>query len=151
MIPTHNSLVHARFSSASQSYQTHAKVQQEIGKRLCERFDYYTITPTQVLDLGAGPGVFSQALKKRFATARITAFDLSTDMLSHLKSTWRRPIHKVAGDMQRLPFKTNAFDVVFSNQVIHWANDCAQLFKEIERVLTPSGVFVFFYARTRYV
>lgn len=136
-------IVQRRFSKASQSYQTAAKVQQEIGCRLSERFEYYTIEPKHVLDLGAGPGCFSQILKKRFSKATVTAFDISYAMLKQAKSFWRRPIKKVVGDMQVLPFKSNSFDVIFSNQVIHWAKDCVVLLKEVERVLKTGGVFVF--------
>jgi malonyl-CoA O-methyltransferase len=138
-----HSIIQTRFSNSSHTYQETAKIQSEIGRRLCDRFDYYTIEPTRILDLGAGPGIFSLALKKRFPKAHVTAFDLSHEMLKQVKSSWRRPVRKVAGDMQSLPFKSDSFDVIFSNQVIHWAQDCVALFKEVKRVLTTSGVFVF--------
>jgi malonyl-CoA O-methyltransferase len=138
-----NSLIHKNFSRASQSYQEHAKVQYEIGQRLCERFDYYQISPSQVLDLGAGPGVFSHHLKKRFPKSTVTAFDLSEAMLKKVKRRWRSPIGKVVGNMNVLPFKDDAFELIFANQVIHWLDDSQALFKEISRVLKPKGVFVF--------
>lgn len=139
----HHSLVRTRFSKAANSYAKNAKVQYEIGSRLYERFNYYHIEPSHILDLGSGPGIFTHHLKKRFPKSLVTAFDLSELMLKKIKRKWLSPITKVAGDMSALPFKSDAFDVIYANQVIHWASTQENLFKEIARVLKPSGVFVF--------
>lgn len=136
-------LIKSRFSRASDSYLNHAKIQGEIGARLSERFDYYTLTPSNVLDLGAGPGLFSHQLKARYPKSQVTAFDLSESMLKKIKKKWRKPLNKVMGDLATLPFKDDAFDVIFANQVIHWIEDKPLLFKEIFRILNPKGVFVF--------
>ncbi len=138
-----NLLVQNNFSKAARSYQAHAKVQYEIGQRLLERFDYYTLEPKHILDLGAGPGLFSHALKKRFPKSLVTALDCSSLMLKKIKRKWLTKINKVAADMSCLPFKNDSFDIIFANQSIHWANDYQLLFKDISRILKPGGVFVF--------
>jgi len=138
-----NLLVQNNFSRAANSYQEHAKVQFEIGQRLIERFDYYSLDPQHILDIGCGPGIFSHQLKKRFPKSLVTAFDNSSSMLQKIKQKWRYKIAKVAGDMESLPFKNNSFDIIFANQSIHWADDYNLLFKEISRILKPTGVLVF--------
>ena len=137
------SLIQSNFSRAADSYSLHAKVQLEIGKRLCQRFEYYKLMPSRVLDLGSGPGVFTHQLKSRFPKAHVVALDISHPMLKQIKRRLRRPISKIAGSINLLPFRDKSFDVIFANQVIHWASSFEVLFKEIHRVLKPSGVFVF--------
>lgn len=139
----HQTQIQANFSKAAKDYSAHAKVQQEIGRRLMQRFDYYKLKPERALDLGAGTGYFSQQLKKRFNQCQVVAFDLSESMLKKIKKGILKPVSRVKGCMTRLPFKTNSYDIVFANQVIHWHADYLTLFKEIARVLKPSGVFVF--------
>jgi len=42
----------------------------------------------------------------------------------------------------QIPFETNSFDVVFSDNVLEHLVDPVSTFKEIRRVLKPGGVFV---------
>lgn len=135
--------IQSNFSRAAKSYQNHAKVQFEIGQRLCQRLDYYKIEPMTVLDLGAGPGPFSYLLKQRFPKARVIALDISESMLKVIPRRWRYKLDKVAASMAELPFKTGSMDIIFANQVIHWHQDSLGLFKELRRVLKPGGVFLF--------
>ena len=52
------------FNTHAPQYEQVAKIQHEIGERLFERLHYLKIQPRYILDLGCGPGVFSQRLKK---------------------------------------------------------------------------------------
>ena len=129
------------FDNAAASYEKAAIVQNEIGKRLLERLDYIKIDPARILDLGSGAGQFSRALKKRYPKAQILSLDLSFAMLKQSKSQqalWRKwPL--VCGSMEALPFADKSFDLVFSNQVIHWAEDIPALAQEILRVMQVDG------------
>ncbi len=50
---------------------------------------------------------------------------------------------RIQGDIGRLPFRENTFDIVTANMVVEHLYAPAEQFKEIERVLKPEGVFVF--------
>jgi SAM-dependent methyltransferase len=52
-------------------------------------------------------------------------------------------VNRVRGDIGRLPFRDNSFDVVTANWVVEHLDDPARQFAEIERVLKPGGVFIF--------
>lgn len=136
-------LVARNFSRASQTYLAHAKLQQEVGNRLLQRFDYLKINPARILDLGAGPGVFTRALAQRFPHASVIATDISSAMLGNIRRRWRYNPLKVTADMAFLPFSANAFDVIFANQVLHWGVFGAPLFQELHRTLAPGGVLLF--------
>lgn len=133
------------FNKQAAGYEQAAKVQLEIGERLFERLHYLKINPRYVLDLGCGSGVFSLLLKKHYPKAEIIALDLAPAMLIQAKKKqgWRRKWPLVNGDMTKLPFANAVFDLVFANQVIHWAEPLAPVFAELNRVMNHSGCLMF--------
>ncbi|HTL48809.1 MAG TPA: methyltransferase domain-containing protein [Verrucomicrobiae bacterium] len=46
---------------------------------------------------------------------------------------------RLMGDMNRLPFADQSFDIIFSHSVIHHCKDLKTLFSEFARVLRPGG------------
>jgi SAM-dependent methyltransferase len=50
---------------------------------------------------------------------------------------------KVRGDMTRLPFKDDSFDLVTANMVVEHLDQPDVQFREVSRVLRPGGVFIF--------
>jgi malonyl-CoA O-methyltransferase len=137
--------VRRSFDSASASYDTAAAVHSEIRGRLLERLDIVRLQPQVVLDLGAGTGHASRALKRRYRSARVIAVDLSPAMLgaAQRQQSWWRRFECVAADAHRLPFKDASVDMVFSNLMLQWCHDPDAVFREIRRVLKPQGLLHF--------
>jgi malonyl-CoA O-methyltransferase len=133
------------FNAHASDYVKAAKVQREIGDRLFERLDWIKLKPRYILDLGCGPGTFSRQLKKRYPDALVIGLDLAHAMLREAKSLqgWRCKWGLVHADMTRLPFASGLFDLVFANQVIHWANPLSDVIREINRVMAPNGCLMF--------
>ncbi len=134
------------FNRQAKVYDSVAKVQYEIGSRLLERLDYLKIDPHYILDLGSGTGSFSTALQKKYPKAVIVSLDLSHTMLKVAQQKQRWYWSKTAlvnAAMEALPFKTGHFDLIFSNQVIHWTCSMSRLMKELNRVLTVNGCLLF--------
>ena len=63
--------------------------------------------------------------------------------LAKSKQGWRQKAHLLKADMHALPFADNQFDLIFSNQVIHWSESIPTLFRELNRILTPGGCILF--------
>lgn len=133
------------FDRAAGEYEKAAVVQNEIGQRLLERLDFIKINPQRVLDLGCGAGQFSLALKKRYPKAQIVAIDISKKMLQQAgnKQTWRKKWSLIQADMANLPFQPGSFDLIFSNQTIHWSDNAQSLFAELQRVMATDGCLLF--------
>lgn len=133
------------FDTHATSYEQSAKVQHEIGNRLFERLDYLKIAPRYILDLGCGTGIFSQLLKKRYRAAEVVSLDLSINMLKETqqKQGFRRKWSMVNANMLHLPFVDGAFDLVFSNQTLHWGTPLAQVLREVNRVMAQDGCLMF--------
>ena len=96
------------------------------------------------LDLGCGhaflPPWFGSA-DRRLDLDRwqATGIDLDSRALSaHTGLKWR-----VRADVERLPFRAGAFDLVTANMVLEHVAEPAALFSEASRVLKPGGTLLF--------
>jgi malonyl-CoA O-methyltransferase len=144
-VTTKLEIAHA-FNRSAYNYDSAAKIQTEIGKRLIQRLDYIKLKPKTILDLGCATATFSRYLKKRFPKAKIISVDISYEMLKRAKNKqrwWRNRYSLCNADMESLPFKAQSFDLVFSNQVVHWADSLTNVFNEVNRILRHDGLFLF--------
>lgn len=138
-------VVRRSFDAASATFDASAAVHAEIRKRLLERLDLVRLQPQVVLDLGAGTGHASRALRDRYASAQVIALDLSPRMLHRAGKQQRlfRRFERVAADAHQLPLKNGAADLVFSNLMLHWCSDPDRVFAEMRRVLRTNGLVTF--------
>ena len=91
----------------------------------------------EVVDLGAGTGIFSRAVAALGHT--VTAVDHDAAMLGRLVAT-SPGVTAVQGSAERIPLASGSADAVVAAQSFHWFdNDEARA--EIARVLRPGGVF----------
>ncbi len=133
------------FAQHAYQYEQSAKIQHEIGQRLFKRLAYLSMTPTTILDLGCGTGVLSAQLKQHYPKALIIGLDLAFEMLqcSQKKQHFWRKWPLVQADMHGLPFADNTFDLIISNQVIHWSPTLLVLFKELYRIMRAESCLMF--------
>ncbi len=133
--------VRRAFGRAAATYEQHDVLQRTVQDALHERLDFYLDTPQRVLDLGAGTGRGSAALKQRYPKAQVIAMDLAVPMLQQAArhSRWRRRFARVAGEATQLPLADHAIDLLHSNLCIQWCDDLDALFAECVRVLKPGG------------
>src|SRR5439155_6587114 len=78
------------------------------------------------LEVGAGNGAFSVAFAARF---RLVALDLSHGLLSENPAALR-----VEGDVFRLPFANEAFDLVVASAMLHHVSDVSGALIQMARV-----------------
>jgi malonyl-CoA O-methyltransferase len=144
-MPLEKRRVRESFDRAAERYDEVAVLQCEVGNRIMERLELIRLQPTTVLDLGAGTGVFTGALARRYKGARVIALDLAPRMVmaARRRKTWLSKQSFVCGDAERLPLADHCIDMIFSNLTIQWCTDLAQLFAEFRRVLRPGGVVMF--------
>ena len=137
--------IRARFNRASATYDQFAAVQQEVGRRLDERFDWLKLAPRRILDLGAGTGQLTVAMRHRFPSAEVVSLDLAEGLLARVpkQGLLRRRRSVVCADMHHLPFAAGSFDIVVSNFSVQWSPNLPPLFAEVARVLAAGGVFSF--------
>jgi demethylmenaquinone methyltransferase/2-methoxy-6-polyprenyl-1,4-benzoquinol methylase len=94
----------------------------------------------RILDIGAGTGDLSFALKRKDPGLRCFACDLTPEMIGvGRQHPGGDRIHWVVADALHLPFSDQAFDGVVSGYLLRNVPDLPAALREQERVLTPGG------------
>ncbi|MCX6126496.1 MAG: class I SAM-dependent methyltransferase [Proteobacteria bacterium] len=93
-----------------------------------------------ILDAGCGTGDLVAEVSK-FAHSCV-GIDISETMISIARGVHPSRDFRVAV-IDKLEFSSNSFDVVCSSLVLHYFDDLSRVFKEMARVLKPTGFFIF--------
>ena len=93
----------------------------------------------KVLDAGAGTGRLSVRLLD--AGAKVTALDISPEMLAILK-TKNSDIETVEGDLENMPLSDDTFDMVFSSLALVHLKKIEPFLDECYRVLKDDGKLI---------
>lgn len=152
--------VRRAFGRAAASYDAAAALQREVGTRMAQRLDYVKLSPSLVLDAGCGTGEAVGELGARYAGARVVALDSALPMVESARARSRqgRSLLRrllpgaargpaapfcVCGDLNALPLRGVAFDLVWSNLALQWVNDVPRVLAEWRRVLKVGGLASF--------
>ena len=151
--------IRAAFDRAAAGYDAAALLQQEVARRLDERLEVMKIEPERILDAGCGTGYALPLLRARYPKARLIALDLALGMLRQARvhagtvGGWRSwlprltphpsPLTLICADIERLPFRKDGVDLVWSNLTLQWVGDLEGCFRDIHRVIRPGGLFAF--------
>jgi malonyl-CoA O-methyltransferase len=132
------------FNRASTSYDAAAVLQGEVRDRLLERLELTRLNPRLILDAGAGTGIASRELKRRYPKALVLALDSAERMLAVAarRASWLRPMSRVCADAALLPLPAASVDLIFSNIMLPWSA-AERVLAEFRRVLAPRGLLTF--------
>jgi len=137
--------VRRSFGRSARAYDAAAVLQKRVRDVLLERLDVVRLEPAVVLDLGAGTGHASLALKRRYRSSQVIALDLAEGMLREAsrRQTLLRRFRRVCAQASALPLRDGSVDLVFSNLMLQWCQDPDAVFGECRRVLKPGGLLTF--------
>ncbi|USE36979.1 malonyl-ACP O-methyltransferase BioC [Endozoicomonas sp. SCSIO W0465] len=145
------------FSRAADSYDQVAILQKRVADRTMLglpaelRSDIRTNQPGstgsqasyRILDLGTGTGLHAMTLAERYDDAVVIGMDLAMGMLHFARHHSQHPrVDWCSGDIESIPLKSGAVDLIYSNLAIQWCS-FAKVLCEVSRVLQPGGTFVF--------
>jgi malonyl-CoA O-methyltransferase len=153
-VPMRWQTVRRQFDRRAKSLSRHGFLLDEVTKRLIDRLDYIRLTPGRILDVGCGAGGAKVLLSKRFPKAQWVGVDFSLPMLrsgiassrgfaSWLDRLRNRAGARICAEAAQLPFAEAAFDLVFSNLMLHWHPQPHNVFPEWKRVLAVDGLLLF--------
>ena len=92
-----------------------------------------------VVDVGCGNGRFIELIRNRGHRGTVFGVDLSPGILSDVPRRADAGPILVNGDIQRLPFADDLFDVVLSMQMLHHVPDIPAGLAELDRIRAPRG------------
>ena len=127
-------------------FDAFAKTMRDKGWNNVDTFIRAGITRDDVLEIGPGPGYIGLEWLKRAPDARLTALEISAEMIRVAQRNAQcyglaDRVRYAHGNGMAMPFEDNVFDGVFSNGSLHeWGKPLA-VFQEIHRVLKAGGVF----------
>lgn len=103
------------------------------------------LTPSmKILDVGCGPGSITIDLAELIPQGHITGIEYTSSPLPAARElAAQRRVSNVTfqeGDVQKLNFEDNTFDVVHAHQVLQHIADPIQGLKEMRRVCKPGGL-----------
>ncbi len=125
------------FDRVSVAYDERPPFFRTLGSHLVRRAQ---LPPgSRTIDLGAGKGAVTLALLEIAPPARVTAVDVSRQMLASIQHLGLEDVTAVEGDIASMPFLNHSFDHAVSGFVLHILGDAAQSAQEIARVLRPGG------------
>jgi len=132
----------------------------EQGKQIADRMneshyelttwgmEKFSIAPDSIiLDVGCGGGRTIHRMAEMASRGKVFGIDYSSDCVawsSDYNAEWIKGgrVEILAAAVNELPFKDNYFDIVTAVETVYFWPDLAECFKEIKRVLKPSGKFV---------
>ena len=96
----------------------------------------------RLLDVGCGPGTITLDLASLVAPGDVIGIDASADVVAEARSAAAARASDLrfeVGDVYRLAFDDDAFDVVHAHQVLQHLTDPVGALRELRRVLRPGG------------
>ncbi len=99
----------------------------------------------KILDLGAGTGLLSEKLYKKYSKGSFTLIDISNEMLNIAMERFEgNPNFKyILGDYLKTDFK-DSFDIAISSLSIHHLNDNSKkiIYSKVYDILDEGGIFL---------
>ncbi len=122
----------------------HKKIIERLGYNYAKKLASLGFEKGKILDAGCGFGGMDIVLVEELPKCEIIGIDLSDPLLEYASSrisntNIENRLRFKKGDVQRIPFEDNTFDVVLSVNMVHWVNKPIVMLNEIERVLKLNG------------
>lgn len=125
-------------------YKRNAKNIERVGKRFVQLLNSSGLERGRILDTGCGFGAVAIEIAKSFNDVEIVGIDSGKPLLKLGQSLAEKSgvadrIEFSEGDVQKLDFETDSFDVVVNTFMLHIVDDPVVMLNEIERVAKKQG------------
>jgi len=92
-----------------------------------------------ILDIGTAEGAMLSSIKKEFPQAKCFGLEYSQELININQD---KNIKIIQGNAQKLPFKSNSFNIVVATAVIEHLSQPLKMVSESYRVLKKNGILI---------
>ena len=129
------------FSKYARYYDRYSSVQDLCASKLISRIKADAFN--EILDVGCGTGNYTRLLRMRFPEARISAIDISRQMIEVAKGKLEdKTIEFRVADGEEMDFKEK-FDLISSNATFQWFEDLEKSLSGYKEALKGGGTILF--------
>ena len=135
--------IERRRDRAATSFDSADFLHQRAHEGLSERLEPMVMTPSLIVDLGAGTGAMSRRLAKQYRKARVLSVDSSRAMLDVARANDPAGTYEL-GSAENLAacFEPGEFDAVYSVYTLRNFADTNAAVRAMAHVLAPGGTLV---------
>ena len=126
------------FSCAAETYDQYANVQNLAAERLLG----LVASANDVLEIGCGTGNYTKLLVEKLPQAKISAFDISEDMIKVAKTKLNGAVNLFVADGENARFEQK-FDLITSNACLQWFDSLESTLNKYKTVLKSNGMISF--------
>ncbi|KAF2720305.1 S-adenosyl-L-methionine-dependent methyltransferase [Polychaeton citri CBS 116435] len=133
-----NKAAQTGFAKSAAYDQNRPRYAEESVQHLLSQTRVEGVKHARVLDLGAGTGLFTEALAKRPEEYEIVTVEPHEGMRGVLEAKKLQRVTTLDGKGDSIPARDESFDAIFVAQAFHWFATSETL-REMHRVLKPHG------------
>ena len=134
-------ILEKNFSRYAESYDKYCDVQNLCAEELISKIGPKGFK--SILDIGCGTGNFTRLLKDKFPNAKITAIDISRDMLRIAKEKLKDQGVEFLEDDAETVILERRFDLIASNATLQWMDDLERSLVSYRDMLQEEGAIRF--------
>jgi len=122
----------------------HKKILRKLGRFYAEKLKNRGFCEGRIIDVGCGFGEMCMVLAEEIPGCEVVGVDLSEPLLNYARDSVNKESIKgrvkfEIGNVEKMSFENDSFDVAFNVNMIHWVGDPVSMLNEIERILKPDG------------
>ena len=103
-----------------------------------------SITNKKIIEISSGRGGGLSHIVKKYKPLQATGLDYSKTNIDFCKKTYKSSnIKFITGNSMDIKLNNNSFDIVLNVEASHAYDDKYKFFKEVSRILKPSGIFCY--------
>ena len=134
-------LIKRNFSASARYYDQYSSIQNICAQMLLNSTD--KDEAANILDLGCGTGNYTRLLRNRYPKARITALDISPQMIEVAKlKLSNEPVEFIVADAEAVSLE-DKYDLITANASLQWLNDLEGTLNRYRERLTENGQISF--------
>ncbi|KJJ85326.1 biotin biosynthesis protein BioC [Candidatus Omnitrophus magneticus] len=132
-------LVKNNFSKISENYDQHSQIQKKCASLLVLGLDKDK-KYNEILEIGCGTGHYTDLLVKKYPRSKITAVDISCDMLFRARNKIsHKNVSFIPGNIEEITF-TKKFNLITSSACLQWLEKPINTFRILSEILFQDGV-----------